>query len=326
MKEQLISVIIPVYNVALYLDECLKTVCGQTYHNIEIILIDDGSTDGSAQICDEWKKRDSRILVVHKDNEGASVARNVGLQMAKGDYISFVDADDWIEKSMYEEMYKRAKIYDADIVISEKAEDRKKEDNIVFSGVEASKEIMTGKRPLLVHTWNKLFCRELIQNIRFAPEIIIGEDLLFVAEAVLNAKKCIWINERLYHYRERTGSAMRSSWSLKKTMSDIEVRYRRTELYKNNEMLKNASRKELLKHILVQYFLCSMREYSEKEEKEKDLLLLKQEARKIPMETADGVNINIGHMLLRLNGPIYVWASKMYLYMRTKRKLFKSII
>ena len=111
-----VSIIIPVYNVAEYLPQCLETVCGQTYKKLEIILVDDGSTDESGKICDEWKQKDERIRVIHKKNGGVSSARNEGLKVAKGEFIGFVDSDDWVEPDMYEKMKKR--MGSADVVMS----------------------------------------------------------------------------------------------------------------------------------------------------------------------------------------------------------------
>lgn len=113
--EELISIIIPVYNVEEYLSACLKSVIGQTYKNLEIIVVDDGSTDKSGMICDEYCNRDNRITVIHKKNGGLSDARNAGLKAAKGQYIGFVDSDDWIAPEMYEILYQSCKMYEADI-------------------------------------------------------------------------------------------------------------------------------------------------------------------------------------------------------------------
>ena len=113
----LISIVIPVYNVENLLDKCLYTVTNQTYNALEIILIDDGSTDNSGKICDEWAKKDSRIRVLHKNNEGVPKARNDAFKIAKGDFIGFVDPDDWIEEDMYEVLLLTLKKYSADIAI-----------------------------------------------------------------------------------------------------------------------------------------------------------------------------------------------------------------
>ena len=105
-RNSLISVIVPVYNVEKYLPQCLNSIINQTYENLEIIFINDGSTDNSGNICDEYAKRNSRIKAIHKENGGASSARNIGLDICKGDNIGFVDSDDWIELDMYESLYK----------------------------------------------------------------------------------------------------------------------------------------------------------------------------------------------------------------------------
>ena len=110
-----ISVIIPVYNVEAYLERCLNTVCGQSYKNLEIILVDDGSTDNCLQICEEFAERDDRIKVIHQSNQGVSAARNTGLDAATGDYIAFVDSDDYIHPEMYERLYSLLKKHDADM-------------------------------------------------------------------------------------------------------------------------------------------------------------------------------------------------------------------
>ena len=114
----MISIIVPIYNIEAYLEECIKSIIKQTYKELEIILVDDGSTDGSSEICDEFASQDKRIKVIHKQNEGLVLARKNGLQYVKGDYVLFVDGDDWIESNMCEELMKVMKQTDADIVHS----------------------------------------------------------------------------------------------------------------------------------------------------------------------------------------------------------------
>ena len=117
MKSDLISIIVPVYKVEKYIDECIKSIINQTYTNLEIILIDDGSPDNCGKICDEYAKNDKRIKVIHQKNMGQSVARNVGLEYAKGDYIGFVDSDDYIKNNMFEVLHNNLVSYNADISI-----------------------------------------------------------------------------------------------------------------------------------------------------------------------------------------------------------------
>ena len=114
--DSLISIIVPVYNVELYLNECINSIRNQTYKNLEIILIDDGSTDNSGKICDEYAKIDSRIVVIHKENKGVTSARKVGVEIANGKYIGFVDSDDYIDKEMYKNMLKKILETDADFI------------------------------------------------------------------------------------------------------------------------------------------------------------------------------------------------------------------
>lgn len=111
-----ISIIVPVYNTGIYLKKCINSLLNQTLRDIEIVLIDDGSTDESRDICDEYAKKDDRISVIHKRNEDVSIARNIGIKKSKGKYIGFIDSDDWIESNMYQNMYKYIKDYDVDIV------------------------------------------------------------------------------------------------------------------------------------------------------------------------------------------------------------------
>ena len=113
---KLLSIIVPVYNVKSYLKKCVESIINQTYTNLQIILVDDGSTDGSQDICDEFAQRDSRIVVIHKENGGLSTARNVGMDRAKGAYIAFVDSDDWLEPNMYEALISQLEKHEADIV------------------------------------------------------------------------------------------------------------------------------------------------------------------------------------------------------------------
>ena len=115
MSKSLISVIVPVYKVENFLDRCVESIVGQTYENLEIILVDDGSPDNCPAMCDKWAEKDGRIKVIHKENGGVSSARNAALDIVSGDYICFVDSDDWIDPGMYEFLYKNSQKYDADI-------------------------------------------------------------------------------------------------------------------------------------------------------------------------------------------------------------------
>jgi len=170
----LISIIIPVYNVEKYLERCVKSVINQTYKNLEIILVDDGAKDNSGKMCDELSKLDSRIKVIHKENGGLSDARNFGLKIATGDYIGFVDSDDYIADDMYETLYHTIKNNNADISIvsfyemyKEKVIGVRDSGNLeILSKQEAMKELLIDTK-IQSYAWNKLFKKELFNDLKF---------------------------------------------------------------------------------------------------------------------------------------------------------------
>ncbi len=204
---ELISVIIPAYNVEKYIDRCMETVVGQTYKNLEIILVDDGSTDSTPALCDGWEKRDSRIKVIHKENGGQSKARNVGLETAVGDYIAFVDSDDWIELDMFEYLLKlltKEGVYvaycDFRRIKTPKKMKQPKENVIIRKDDTLDRyfyRVDGGKSSYAV--WNGLYKRETIQNIRFA-EGEITEDVLFTYEVYKNNRSIAFSNQCKYNY------------------------------------------------------------------------------------------------------------------------------
>lgn len=216
---ELISVIVPVYNVEKYIRECLDSIVNQTYKNLQIILVDDGSTDNSSKICDEFAKKDSRITVVHQENQGAGAAKNTGLELIEGEYFSIIDSDDYIDLSMYEKMVSLMKQYDSDIV------------QCLFKQVYVNKIIMrqysTLKKSCTVLTrqkylqhflsdwkfavfWNKLFRSSLLDNIRFPVGRKI-DDEFFTYKLVCNAKRIVNTTEPFYFYRMRKSSVMNNN-------------------------------------------------------------------------------------------------------------------
>lgn len=217
----LISVIIPVYNVENYLKKCLESVINQTYKNLEIILINDGSNDNSKDICDEYSQKDSRIIVVHKHNEGVSVARNTGLDIAKGEYIGFLDADDYIEEDMYEFLLDNAIKDNADIsscsynkVFSDRIEEGIGFNKYLILDSSEAIEKTINKDILFPSVWLKLFKKECIKNVRFDPTIKISEDYLFCFNAACNCKKYVHSGKGKYNYIMREGSALHSITSI----------------------------------------------------------------------------------------------------------------
>lgn len=216
----LVSVIIPVYQVEKYLDKCIYSVINQTYKNIEIILIDDGSKDNSSKICDKWLLLDQRIKVLHCNNGGGGKSRNRGLNKASGEFIVFVDSDDYIHENMIECLYSYFS-NEVDIVECDYIETF--DNNAKFEyEVTCRSKLYTSKEALIQNindclfkqvVWNKMYRKDIINNIRF-PEGKIIDDEFWTYRVIGNANKLIHIDQKLYAYRQRKESIMHSKFSL----------------------------------------------------------------------------------------------------------------
>lgn len=219
--DDLISVIVPIYKVEEYLDECISSIVAQTYKNLEIILVDDGSPDNCGAICDNWAEKDSRIRVIHKENGGLSDARNAGLSVANGDYIAFVDSDDWIDPRMYEILLLAMKREDSDLVacnILSCYPERQVPygcETYTVGGSEVFLSMLYDDTRFPVSALNKLYRRELWDNIRF-PVGKICEDAFTTYLLVDKANRIVQIPEALYCYRIRENSTMTSPFSRKR--------------------------------------------------------------------------------------------------------------
>lgn len=227
-----VSVIVPVYNVEKFLRRCIDSIISQTYKNLEIILVDDGSTDNSSSICDEYSIIDKRIKVIHKPNGGLSSARNIGLDEASGEFISFVDSDDYLESDMYEEMMINQQLNHSDIVVSrfytvmngnvKLYHDQKLEEfckthnlNLLFNyskNIESKEKIeVTNYVPSYV--WRMLFSNDLISDQRFNEKCIIKEDLIFLINCLVkNDVKMSIVDKPLYNYVYRGNSLSQNGY------------------------------------------------------------------------------------------------------------------
>lgn len=247
----LISVIIPVYNVEQYLRECVDSVLGQTYQNFEIILVDDGSTDTSGDICDEYAKKDDRIQVIHKENGGASVARNHGIEMAKGEYVYFLDSDDRIVSNAFYILTKNIQDENADLLFFEAYsfddnDNELKKGNYSYSqkydtdrGISILEKLIVKKEfhvsiPLLFIKKDFL----IHSGIRLV-EGIMYEDMIFTYELFYKAEKVAHVRESLYHRRYRQNSVMQSSISGKNYRSASRV-YKELKDFMIRENLEEA--------------------------------------------------------------------------------------
>lgn len=247
---ELISVIVPVYNVEDYLERCIDSITGQTYKNLEIILVDDGSTDNSGEICDRKAEEDDRIIVIHKQNGGLSDARNTGLAAASGEYISFIDSDDRIEKKMYMTLFNAikenncgasgCKFFRTDNINADfpEADDSVK----IYSGAEIQHELINDKIIQQV-VWNKLYRTELIKDIPFEFGKC-NEDEFWTYKALDNCNTFAAVNYYGYAYLQRSQSIINSSFSLKR-LDAVEGKALRAEYIKThypelyNEAVKN---------------------------------------------------------------------------------------
>lgn len=222
----LLSVVVPVYNVEQYLNRCIESIRNQNYKNLEIILVDDGSTDDSPKICDVYAARDKRIKVIHKENEGLVSARKVGIQIAAGEYVTYVDSDDWIAEDMYEIMMQEAIKHNADIITSGLYRDYETSsvieiDNIpegIYDLEHIEKEILpvmiyTGnffESGVNIHLYNKLFKRKIaLENqLQVDDKIRVADDAALVYPCILDAKKIVVLHKCFYHYCIRKDSTM----------------------------------------------------------------------------------------------------------------------
>ncbi|MFB7142910.1 glycosyltransferase family 2 protein [Gottfriedia sp. NPDC056225] len=214
--EPLVSVIIPIYNTEEHLSKCLDSVLNQTYKRLEVILINDGSKDNSLEICEKYKSADSRIILIDKENAGVSEARNDGVKCSSGDFISFIDSDDWLDNNTFDEMLKIALKTDADIVMSGFYINN--EPHMEYSG----RYIITNQSETLnlcykleknysTGVCNKIFkAKSLKQYLYFDKDIAIGEDMITLTNCILNSKKIICYEKPFYHYIRWSGSTVAS--------------------------------------------------------------------------------------------------------------------
>ena len=250
----LISVIVPVYKVEQYLDKCVESIVNQTYKNLEIILVDDGSPDSCPQMCDEWARKDSRIKVLHKENGGLSDARNAGIAIATGQYIAFVDSDDWIDKCMYENFMQCIEATGSDIVccgIMRVVDDEKVEHSRRFKGAGESFSAQEAIRELILNrkiqqvVWNKLYRKDLLRGILFECGKT-NEDEFWTYQIVGNSKSVTVLDYEGYFYLQRAGSIMNEGYSLKR-LDAIEAKvYRQHYIEQNFHELATVARKDLL--------------------------------------------------------------------------------
>lgn len=223
----MISVIVPIYNVSLYLEQCIQSICSQTYQDLEIILVDDGSTDNCPEICEAYRQKDPRIRVIHQPNSGLVSARQAGIQAATGEFVGYVDGDDWTEPDMYEQMYQAITGHSVDVVMCGRYENTGSAQRPVYHGVDAGmydrKRLLREVYPQMVtqtpffqwgifpNVWDKLFRREKLLKFQMQVDrrITVGEDAACVYPYLLHAMGIYVLRECLYHYRQIPSSMVK---------------------------------------------------------------------------------------------------------------------
>lgn len=236
--------IVPVYKVEKYLGKCIDSIINQTFKDLEIILVDDGSEDDCTQMCDEYSKMDKRIITIHKKNGGLSSARNAGLKRATGKYIGFVDSDDWIDADMYKHLYNLIEAYNAEIVqckytlvIDDESEqqfissDTSNSNIEIISNDSALNNIYGDRYVETVVMWNKLYKRNLFDEIQF-PESKIHEDEFVIHRLLYKTHKVILFNHSMYFYRKNNTSITNSSFNEKK-LDKLDAIEERINFFKN---------------------------------------------------------------------------------------------
>ncbi|MBR2215362.1 MAG: glycosyltransferase [Selenomonadaceae bacterium] len=220
-----LSVIVPVFNTEQYLRKCIESICEQTYKNLEIICIDDGSCDSSGLILDELERKDSRLKVYHQKNHGESYARNRGLLTATGEYIAFVDCDDWVEADMYETLISALEDKQVDISAGSWFREYDNKSEVIFNEVPIHEQVFNQKKYLqylymrdsyrgFAYMWNKVFRQAIMMQsglpVLFDETLKIGGDVLFLAETAIASRKVSYIERPFYHYRQRRQSGSRT--------------------------------------------------------------------------------------------------------------------
>lgn len=262
----LISVIVPVYKVEDYLDRCVQSIVDQTYTNLDIILVDDGSPDRCPQMCDEWAKRDGRIRVIHKENGGLSDARNAGLRVAAGAFVAFVDSDDDVDLQYIEALYRalndaQADVAECGVLLTDEdgqvlRERNCEEESVCLDRIEALRRLILEKG-VFQTVWNKLYRRTVIEGIDFE----VGkchEDDFWTYQVLERVERMVVIKRPLYHYLQRASGIMGEGYSVKR-LDGLEARYRRMQDLQKYPELADLARQNAVFECLY-HWQCVLRQ------------------------------------------------------------------
>ena len=296
MKEPLISVIVPVYKVEKYLNQCVESIISQTYENLEIILIDDGSPDTCPAMCDDWVSKDHRIQVIHKKNGGLSDARNVGLTVARGELFCFIDSDDWIEIEFFLSLYNAISENNADI--AECATVYETEDgNLLRVRVEAAESLIEYKealRRLILEdgvyqtVWNKLYRREIVNGINFEVGKY-NEDDFWTYKVLDKARNLATVKAPLYHYLQRSTSIIGRGYNLRR-LDGLEARFQRMRYLQKYDELDKLVRQQFILDCM--WHLQCVLLYLEKQDKIRAITFILNVKQETPRVKINNLSIN----------------------------------
>jgi glycosyltransferase involved in cell wall biosynthesis len=310
MMNPKISIVVPIYNVEKYIYKCIDSILAQTFTNFELILVNDGSPDNCRGICEEYAEKEKRIKVIHKENGGVSSARNAGIKAATGQYIGFIDSDDFIHEKMYEVLYQNAVRYSSDIVVCDflkvhEDEVPEKSCNNDFnlqhySNIQALNQLYTaapGKSDMWVYPWNKLYKRWLFNHLRY-KEGRIYEDEFIAHKILFNSTKITFVNEKLYYYLQRPNSYIGSNFSTKK-FDRVFALKERVDFFRiiHQQYLHDQA----LKHFMEVFFWYYSKAQSDLKDVQKELKTLKR--------TLDKSLISL------IKNPLIGWKQKVFLVM-----------
>lgn len=289
MQQKLISVIVPVYNVEKYLTQCIESVLKQTYHMLELILIDDGSTDQSGEICDRYASVDERVQVFHQANKGRSAARNAGMQAAKGEYLMFVDSDDWIDETCLETVWAvtdegtELVVFRSRNIYADKMEDHSTGERKHFTGSEPLTFYVGGYKDFQVlnAVWGKLYKKSLLADIRF-EEGRYYEDVMFTTKTYAACRDCQYLDEAYYNYNIATENSITYQG-----VNELTFRDEIPIFYEKERYLEELGREDLseryayfLYQRLILYYNASVQK-KEKDYAKRLAALIKRDKRKI---------------------------------------------
>lgn len=269
----MVSIIVPVYNSENYIDRCLESILGQTYEDLEIVLVNDGSTDRSKEIMERYAAKDERIKIVSQKNQGVAAARNTGLDNVTGDYILYVDSDDWIEKNMLERMIVAVGA-DSDIAFcgSDQAESQ---EEVAIAPVQVKYEVWDHNQQLLEFMkhkrmtgmlWNKLIKKSLTDGIQFDEQVGFGEDAQFLWQVLKRSTKMVVTNEVLYHHVMDENSISHLNFSDKKYSAIPMWEGINREVDKDYPELKNLARERLMCATVFSLYECKKCGYKNTEQ------------------------------------------------------------